>query len=412
MSTRTVLRAAFAVASSLSVFCVAAPAHAAQRTFVSTGGSDANACSLVAPCRGFAKAITVTDPGGEVVVLDSGGYGSVAVIKNVTIFAPAGVYAGISVFAATDGITVTAPAAKVVLRGLTINGQGGNNGIRVQAGEVHVESTVISNMGQAGIRIEGGSSVRISGTVSRSNVDGLRIVPAAGAISVLIRDSEFSNNTTAGIGVTPSAGGATAQVTVERSSITKGNGAGVVAAPGASAAASVVVMQSVASENIGAGISSSGGTATVFVRESAITRNGIGLAQSASGLLNACGANLLVANSTPQSGAINTSSCLDVASGSGTVTSITAGTGLTGGTITGTGTIGIANGGVGNPQLSNASVDVTKLNTTSTTRAISSRTATRSGPRQSSELPTTTPSISRSMAAGQCAMSRTRSVPT
>ncbi len=300
-------------ACAVSVFGVTVVAEAAQRTFVSTSGSDANACTLIAPCRGFAKAITVTDVGGELVVLDSGGYGSVTVDKNVTILSPAGVYAGISVFAAQDGITVTAPATKVVLRGLAINGQGGNNGIRVQAGEVHVESSVISNMAQAGIRIEGGSSVRISGSVTRSNVDGLRIVPGAGTLSVLIRDSEFSNNATAGIGVSPSAAGASAQVTVERSSVTR-NGVGLTAAPSGSATASLVVTQSVASENGGAGVSSSGAGASVYVRESAITRNGTGLLQASSGVLFACGANLLVANGVAQSGAINTSSCLDVAS--------------------------------------------------------------------------------------------------
>ena len=36
---------------------------------------------------------------------------------------------------------MTAPATKVVLRGLTINGQGGNNGIRVQAGDGRVLAT-------------------------------------------------------------------------------------------------------------------------------------------------------------------------------------------------------------------------------------------------------------------------------
>ena len=285
--------------------------------------------------------------------------------RTSTILAPAGVYAGISVFAATDGVTVASPATKVVLRGLTINGQGGNHGIRIQTGEVHVESSVISNMGQAGIRIEGGTSVRISGTVSRSNVDGLRIVPAAGTVSVLVRDSEFSNNTATGIGVSPAAGGANVQLTVERSGITK-NGAGVVTAPGGSASATVIVMQSVVSENAGAGVSTTGSTSTVFVRESAITRNGTGLLPGSSGVLNACGANLLVANTTPQSGAIMTSSCLDVAAASGTVTSITAGKGLTGGTITRAGTIGIADAGVGNLQLANGAVDVAKLNTVST----------------------------------------------
>ncbi len=81
------------------VLVVAASANAAQRTFVSTAGFDTNDCSLTAPCRGFAKALTVTDVGGEIVVLDSGGYGAVAIGQPVSIIAPSGVYAGISVFA-------------------------------------------------------------------------------------------------------------------------------------------------------------------------------------------------------------------------------------------------------------------------------------------------------------------------
>jgi hypothetical protein len=315
--------------------------YAAQRTFVSTTGADSNACSLTAPCRTFGKAILVTDVGGEIVVLDSGGYGGVTVNKNVTILSPSGVYAGLSVFAGNDGITVASPATKVVLRGLTINGQGGNNGVRIQAGEVHLESLVIANLTQAGILIEGGSSVRVAGTVVRSNAEGLHVVPTSGTVNVVVRESEFSNQTGAGVDVMPSGSGVVARVTVEHSSATK-NAAGFAAAPGAGASAMLVVNQSVTSENAGAGISSSGAGATVYVRESAITRNNIGLAQTSSGVLNACGANLLAANNTAQSGSINTGSCLDVASGSGTVTSVATGAGLTGGPVTSSGTINLA----------------------------------------------------------------------
>jgi hypothetical protein len=61
-------------ANALSVFAVAP-----QRTFASTGGDDANSCSLTAPCRGFAAAIVAVASGGEVIVLDSGGYGVVTI---------------------------------------------------------------------------------------------------------------------------------------------------------------------------------------------------------------------------------------------------------------------------------------------------------------------------------------------
>ncbi len=61
---------------SFLVLLGALPAYAAQRTFVSTSGSDANTasnCTSTAPCRGFTAALTVTDAGGEIVVLTSGG---------------------------------------------------------------------------------------------------------------------------------------------------------------------------------------------------------------------------------------------------------------------------------------------------------------------------------------------------
>ena len=47
-----------------------------------------------------------------------------------------------------------------------------------------------------------------------------------------------------------------------------------------------------------------------------IARNNLGFLQTSSGVLNACGANVLVANATAQIGSINTSSCLDVPSAS------------------------------------------------------------------------------------------------
>src|SRR5437870_11556491 len=71
----------------------------AQRTFVSAAtGNDANPCTRTAPCRNFAAAIAQTASGGEVVVLDSGGYGTVTINQAVSLIAPSGVYAGITVF--------------------------------------------------------------------------------------------------------------------------------------------------------------------------------------------------------------------------------------------------------------------------------------------------------------------------
>src|SRR5215469_8886866 len=68
-----------------------------QRTFVSGSGSDGNPCSRTSPCRTFTQALSVTNPGGEVIALDSAGYGAFIVTQAVTIQAPNGVYAGVTV---------------------------------------------------------------------------------------------------------------------------------------------------------------------------------------------------------------------------------------------------------------------------------------------------------------------------
>jgi hypothetical protein len=52
------------------------PANAqATRTWVSGVGDDANPCSRTAPCKTFAGAISKTAAGGEINVLDPGGFG-------------------------------------------------------------------------------------------------------------------------------------------------------------------------------------------------------------------------------------------------------------------------------------------------------------------------------------------------
>src|SRR5215467_2366523 len=92
-----------------------------QRTFVASTGLDTNPCSLGAPCRAFGAAIAQTAPNGEVIVLDSAGYGPATITQPVSIIAPPGIYAGISVTLGGAGMTVNSGSGKVTLRGLTIN---------------------------------------------------------------------------------------------------------------------------------------------------------------------------------------------------------------------------------------------------------------------------------------------------
>jgi hypothetical protein len=125
-----------------------------QRTFVASGGDDANPCTLALPCRGFTAALLAVNAGGEIVVLDSAGYGPVTIDKSVAIVAPPGIYAGITVTNG-NGITMSTPGIDVRLKGLTITGLGGLYGIRVTAGSsLRIEDCTIANIGW-GLRVDG-----------------------------------------------------------------------------------------------------------------------------------------------------------------------------------------------------------------------------------------------------------------
>src|SRR5947209_87552 len=101
-----------ACASLLLALCCAARAQE-NRTFVSVLGDDANNCRRVHPCKTFAGAITRTNPGGEIDVLDTGGFGTIPITKSVTI--DGGGFVASSLASGTNGINVNAGADDVVI---------------------------------------------------------------------------------------------------------------------------------------------------------------------------------------------------------------------------------------------------------------------------------------------------------
>src|SRR5512143_138524 len=168
----------------------AAPALAIQRTFVASTGVDTNPCTLTLPCRGFAAAVAAVGFNGEVVVLDSAGYGPVTINKDVTLTTPKGVYAGVSVTSGT-GITI-ASGGRVTLRGLTINGQGGSVGIDVQsASVVELYDVEISAM-VSGLQALAGGVINADGLVVReSSSEGVHL---QGGARLHLRNSRIDNN--------------------------------------------------------------------------------------------------------------------------------------------------------------------------------------------------------------------------
>lgn len=304
-------RIALAVATILTLLATA-PAFAGQRTFVSTGGVNNPACSLVAPCRDFAAAIAATSPNGEVIVQDSGGYGKVTITQSVSILAAPGVYAGISVFPGEVGVTIAAGATdKVTLLGLTINGQGGIAGIVVNSGdEIHIEHCTVANILGDGIAVLGGTRTHIRNSIVRGNANsGLRVStsqvhavdshfsrnggvgpPGLGSPAVIVTSGTLdashvtiSDNRGQGLFayICNPCGAASATVTLS-DSVVAGNTSGVVAFADASgSSARIAIARSTIARSLAAGVAAiahaGDGSSFITVSDSSVVENGNGV---------------------------------------------------------------------------------------------------------------------------------------
>lgn len=207
----------------------------ASRTWVSGVGDDVNPCSRTAPCKTFAGAISKTVAGGEINVLDPGGFGAVTITKAITIDGSRGSIAGV-LASGTNGINVVAGSADVVtLRNLDINGLGSAvttaspKGIRIgSAKAVHVENCVIYGF-QKGISVETtvpSTLIAVRNSVLRNNSNaGLFSNPAPGGNAVLaISNSHLDQNGFSGMHLTNDTKG-----TVTRSTLNLNAAAGLIA---------------------------------------------------------------------------------------------------------------------------------------------------------------------------------------
>ncbi len=263
-----------------------APAHAqATRTWISGVGNDANPCSRTAPCKTFAGAISKTAAGGEIDVLDPGGFGALTITKSITLDGGGGQVASILV-SGTNAINVSAGASDVViLRNLRFNGllnsvSPGLIGIAVNtAAKVVIEKCDIFGFSSAGIDVvpsSGTVAVKIQETTLNNNAGGITIKPTGGAVvHAAIERTHVDENGGAGMRV-DGTGGGPSNVAITDSSISLNTSNGVNAVSGASGSVKVDLTRVVIAENGGAGVQSnqgSGGTSTVTVGQSILSNN-------------------------------------------------------------------------------------------------------------------------------------------
>jgi hypothetical protein len=262
---------------------IASYAHAtSNRIFVSTKGNNANDCSNpLTPCLDFTGALSQVNAGGEIIAEATGPYGPLNVTTAVTISGPPGVviYSG-------HQVSVNAPGATVVLRGLTIDGNGAvENGIMVTAvGALYVENCVIAGFQNGGTGLTGNGiyfksagQLFVKDTVIRGNAGtAVRVVPSAGSARASIVNCRAEKNIG---GVICNDNG---QVSV-RSSVFSGNSSYATAAAGTAPAELNLDGCVIANNAIGVLSNNSG---TVRVSNCTLTDNDVGLWTGTGALLS------------------------------------------------------------------------------------------------------------------------------
>jgi hypothetical protein len=226
----------------------------ASRTWVSGVGDDANPCSRTAPCKTFAGAISKTAAGGEINVLDPGGFGAVTITKSITISSES-FEAGVLV-SGTNGIVINAGANDVVvIRGLDLEGLGtGLDGVKFLAGKsLHVENCTINHFTGNGINFTPGAAAfldvrntiirntsgsvsagirihsSVNGILATAQLDNVRLdgnpigLLVENTAKVDVSHSVLSNNSVQGVNANAVPAGFVPVVTISSSSIT-GNG--------------------------------------------------------------------------------------------------------------------------------------------------------------------------------------------
>jgi hypothetical protein len=182
----------------------------ATRTWVSGVGDDVNPCSRTAPCKTFQGAISKTAAGGEISVLDPGGFGALTITKSLTIDGTGQVSSILS--SGTNGVTINAAATdKVYLRNIDINGAGtGLIGVRVlNAAEVMLENVQIYNTSLAsgnnhGVSINTTNAIRVSlENVTVRNVGGSGVFAtstnAANHIKLIMNNTRIFDTNQSGV---------------------------------------------------------------------------------------------------------------------------------------------------------------------------------------------------------------------
>jgi hypothetical protein len=274
-------------------------------SWVSSTGSG-TFCTRAAPCATFKIAMTATNAGGVISVLDSGAADNaeqITITKSLIIRAEAA-DSGLTTSASAGALVTIAagPNDVVALEGLRLSG----GGIYLNsAGHLHVTGCVITNedvAGEAGIRFHPNSPAKLSVTdtaiynVGSGTGGGIVINPASGGSAQVALERVTVNGNAFGIVADGTGSTAGINMTIADSMIANNIKDGILATtPGGGSPIGVLVTNT-KSVNNAFGIRSIGSNVTVRAEGSKIAGNGAGLSFSGGGALLTAGNNLVRAN--------------------------------------------------------------------------------------------------------------------
>ncbi len=284
------------VFAAFTFFASSAQAQTFAKTYVSNSGSNSSPnCGNSSPCRTFTAAIAKTWAGGEIIVLDSGEYGSFTITKALTIN---GDGSTAEITASSFGISINAGANDVVtIRGVSINGLGGlagGTGIRYQSGkQVLVENCSITGLAFNGIEVAlsapGNLVVKnttIQGVSNGSNVqNGIKQTTADGALNAVLEDVRIVGNFN---GVELVNG----SVTLSNSLVSQNSNIGILAGGG------TINIESSTMASNAVGVQANTGT-TIRLSNVDILNNNTGISILPGGTVASFGNNRIAGNTTP-----------------------------------------------------------------------------------------------------------------
>lgn len=203
-----------------------AAADMPSKVFVASTGVDTNDGARATPKRSFQAAHDAVAAAGEIVALDTAGYGAVTITKSVAIVVPSGVTGFITVSGASNAISIQAGGTDVIsIRGLILEGGASNsNGAGILAnsfGTLDVQDTTIRNF-YNGINMapNGDAHLLLRGGMIRDVQYGLIAQTYTANIDAVVTDLSINNAAQAGVYVFAGGNGPVAKVTTKRCVVT------------------------------------------------------------------------------------------------------------------------------------------------------------------------------------------------